>query len=117
MSRSEGCSCSSWGSQKQSVSSTGGSYRVLGECPLCFCGENAVLRVAKTVRNAGKQFWGCPKYKVGRSGGNEVFKGCNYFKWLNEDNGDEKDATIGRQRRKIYTLEKAIAISDRWFVS
>ncbi|QCE04310.1 hypothetical protein DEO72_LG8g2346 [Vigna unguiculata] len=58
MSRSEGCSCSSWGSQKQSVSSTGGSYRVLGECPLCFCAENAVLRVAKTVRNAGKQFWG-----------------------------------------------------------
>ena len=49
-----------------------------------------------------------------RSGGNEVFKGCNYFKWLNEDNGYEKDATIGRQRRKIYTLEKAIAISNRW---
>jgi len=33
---------------------------------------------------------------------------------LNEDNGDKKDATIGRQRRKIYTLEKAVVISDRW---
>jgi len=65
MSRNEGCSCSSWGSQKQSVSSTGGSYRVLGESPLWFCGESTVLRVAKTIRNAGKQFWGCPNYKVG----------------------------------------------------
>jgi len=33
---------------------------------------------------------------------------------LNEDNGDEKDATIGRQRRNIYTLEKALVISDKW---
>jgi len=38
---------------------------VLGESPFCFCGEIAVLRVAKTIRNAGKQFWGCPNYKVG----------------------------------------------------
>jgi len=33
---------------------------------------------------------------------------------LNGDNGDEKDATIGRQRRKIYSLEKALVISDKW---
>jgi len=29
-----------------------------------------------------------------RSGGNEESKGCNYLKWFNEDNGDERDATI-----------------------
>jgi len=49
-----------------------------------------------------------------RSGGNEVFKGCNYFKWLNKDNGDERDATIARQRKKIYHLEKSLVISEKW---
>ncbi|QCD98368.1 hypothetical protein DEO72_LG11g3254 [Vigna unguiculata] len=112
MSRKEGCGCSSWGSQQQSVSSPGGWNRGLGERPMCYCGEVAVLRVAKTIRNAGKEFWGCPNFK--RSGGNDVFKGCNYFKWLNEDNGDEKDATIARQRRKIYHMEKSLVISRKW---
>jgi len=141
MSRKEGCSCSSWGSQQQSVSSPSGWNRGLGERPMCYCGEVAVLRVAKTIRNAGKEFWGYPNFKVctlilisfwfilqwwiviggcvflfckQRSGGNDVFKRCNYFKWLNKDNGDEKDATIARQRRKIYHLEKSLVISGKW---
>ncbi|QCD87931.1 hypothetical protein DEO72_LG3g2471 [Vigna unguiculata] len=80
MSRSEGCACSSWASQKNSVSSPTVSYRSAGGTPMCYCGE--------------------------RSGANEESKGCNYFKWFNEDNRDERDATIGRQRRKIYALEK-----------
>jgi len=36
----------------------------------------------------------------------EVSYGCNFFKWCIEDGDDEKDATILRQRRKIYILEK-----------
>ena len=46
------------------------------------------------------------------SGGNEESKGCNYFKWFNEDNGDERDATIGRQKRKFYALEKSVMVSE-----
>jgi len=53
----------------------------------------------------GKHFCGFISYNQ-RSGANEESKGCNYFKWFNEDNRDERDATIGRQRRKIYALEK-----------
>jgi len=49
-----------------------------------------------------------------RSGANDLFKGCNYFKWFNGDNGDEKDATIGRQRRKIYNMEKLLVASEKW---
>jgi len=48
-----------------------------------------------------------------RSGANEESKGCNYFKWLNEDNGDERDATIRRQRRKIYALEKSVMVYEK----
>jgi len=48
-----------------------------------------------------------------RSGANEESKGCNYFKWFNEDNGDESDATIGRQTRKIYALEKSVMVSEK----
>ena len=48
-----------------------------------------------------------------RSGANEESKGCNFFKWFNEDNGDERDATIGRQRRKIYALEKSVMVFEK----
>jgi len=63
MSRSEGCACS-WASQKNSVSSPTVSYRSAGGTQMCYCGEVATLRVAKTVKNFGKQFLGCPNYKV-----------------------------------------------------
>jgi len=31
---------------------------------VCYCGEKAVLRTARTPKNREKQFWGYPKYKV-----------------------------------------------------
>ena len=45
---------------------------------------------------------------------NEGFKGCNYFKWCNEENVDERDATIGRQSKKIIDLEKAVIDYEKW---
>jgi len=83
--------------------------------PVCYCGEKVVLRTARTPKNRGKQFWGCPKYKV-RSmelwffsfklsrrsltslcmvfgqRGSEQLVGCNYFSWFN---GDENEEIIG----------------------
>lgn len=32
--------------------------------PSCWCGDFVVLRRAKIVKNFGKQFWGCPHYKI-----------------------------------------------------
>ncbi|WVZ16850.1 hypothetical protein V8G54_009832 [Vigna mungo] len=46
---------------------------------ICHCGESCVLRTAKTVKNRGKKFWGCPRYKVGSENG-----GCNYFRWCTD---------------------------------
>ncbi|WVY98784.1 hypothetical protein V8G54_030935 [Vigna mungo] len=36
---------------------------------ICHCGESCVLRTAKTVKNRGKKFWGCRRYKVGSENG------------------------------------------------
>ncbi|QCD93490.1 hypothetical protein DEO72_LG5g1565 [Vigna unguiculata] len=91
MSCNEGCACSSWASQNSSVSSPTVSYMGVGGLKIYYCGE---VVVAKTIKNYGKQFLGCLNYK--RSGGNEESKGCNYLEWFNEDNGDERDATIGK---------------------
>ncbi|XP_052726141.1 uncharacterized protein LOC108332844 [Vigna angularis] len=99
MSSNHDCSSCSWGSCR------GGSSRGLVGRQICHCGEAAVLRVAKTVKNEGKQFWGCPNYKRTR---NEELQGCNFFKWLNEDYVDDAASTIGRQRRKINSLEKCV---------
>jgi len=54
---SSSCSC---GSRNHSVSSPGS----VSGTPHCHCGEIAVLRVARTAKNCGKQFWGYPLYKV-----------------------------------------------------
>jgi len=64
MSRSEGYACSLWSSQKNSVSSPTVSYKDVGETSINYCRKIAVLRVAKIVKNCGKQFLGCPNYKV-----------------------------------------------------
>ncbi|XP_022631428.1 uncharacterized protein LOC111240552 [Vigna radiata var. radiata] len=85
--------------------SRGGSSRGFVGSPMCHCGEFVVVRVAKTVKNKGKQLWGCPNYKRTR---NEEFQGCNIFKWRNEDNVDDAGSTIARQRRKINSLEKCV---------
>ncbi|WVZ18596.1 hypothetical protein V8G54_005918 [Vigna mungo] len=57
-----------------------------GGSPLCLCGEKTVVRTARTVKNRGKQFWGCPMYKNGHEGG------CNFFKWCCDD-ASEKSYT------------------------
>jgi len=51
---------------------------------------------------------------VQQRSGNEHFKGCNYFKWCNEDILDERDATIGRQSKKINDLEEALIHFEKW---
>ena len=40
--------------------------------------------------------------------------GCNYLKWCIEDGDDKMDATIMRQRRNIYNLEKEVKVWRKW---
>ncbi|WVZ00588.1 hypothetical protein V8G54_026657 [Vigna mungo] len=64
----------------RSVSSRGdGGWNRNEASLICHCGEKSVLRTAKTSKNRGKQFWGCPRYKVGSEN-----VGCNYFRWCND---------------------------------
>ncbi|WVZ23369.1 hypothetical protein V8G54_001913 [Vigna mungo] len=44
-----------------------------------YCREKTVLRTAKPTKNRGKQFRGCPRYKIGSENG-----GCNFFKWFSD---------------------------------
>jgi len=62
--QSQGCSSGSYGSQNHSVSRRPGWCGSSNGSPACYCGEIAVLMVAKTMKNGGKQFWGYPNYKV-----------------------------------------------------
>ncbi|KOM34704.1 hypothetical protein LR48_Vigan02g085400 [Vigna angularis] len=116
-------------------SSRGASLRGMLGSQICYCGELVVFRVAKTAKNEGKPFWGCPNYKVSslryvfilgyiylvfaemilvgcfvQRSRNEEVRGCNFFKWASEDNVDERDTTIGWQRRKIINLEKSLLV-------
>ena len=58
------CSCTCSGNGNRGLSSAGGGWKGLGVTPICRCGDVAVIRTAKTTRNAGKKFWGCPNVKV-----------------------------------------------------
>ena len=57
--------CNVGRNQNPSASFCGGSGSIdLGVSVMCYCGEKAALRTARTLKNKGKKFWGCPKYKV-----------------------------------------------------
>jgi len=54
------CSCNRMEVQQQrSNSSHGGGSRTTFVAPICDCGEFMVLKTATTVKNCGRQFWGC----------------------------------------------------------
>ena len=129
------CSCNRLEvQQQQSNSSHGGGNRMTFVAPICDCGEFVVLRTATIVKNCGRQFWGCPKYKVrciklwfmkknalilifwlsfcliqSRS---SVSMGCNFFRWCKCI--EDKDGTIVRQRNEICSLEKRLKMSRKW---
>ncbi|QCD83949.1 hypothetical protein DEO72_LG2g4298 [Vigna unguiculata] len=83
---SSSCSHNSRVMRNQSSCCSSGGCRGLGEAPTCNCGVAAVLRTIRTIKNGGRQFWGCPNFK----GGSEGCYGCNFFKWCIEDDDDKK---------------------------
>lgn len=58
--------------------------------------------------NFGKKFWGCRNFR------NHVNKGCNFFKWFEDDIIDERDLKIQRQKKKIQKLKKEINNTRGW---
>jgi len=61
---SSSCSHNSWVMRNQRLSCNSGGYRGLGEAPTCNCGVATVLRMARTIKNGGRQFRGCSNFKV-----------------------------------------------------
>ncbi|QCE13471.1 hypothetical protein DEO72_LG11g464 [Vigna unguiculata] len=96
--------CNSWGQPSCGGSHIRGS-KGMGLIPICKCGEVAVFRVARTLKNNGRQFWGCSKFKSAASSDNVW---CNYFKWCDEELYDERDGIIAQQRMKISELEISV---------
>ena len=64
-----------------------------------------MLRVARTLKNNGRQFWGCSKFKSAACSDNVW---CNYFKWC-----DERDGIIAQQRMKIFELEISMRVMKK----
>ncbi|QCD98346.1 hypothetical protein DEO72_LG6g3066 [Vigna unguiculata] len=60
---SSSCSHNSRVMLNQSSCCSSGGCRGLGEAPTCNCGVAAVLRIARTIKNGGRQFWGYPNFK------------------------------------------------------
>jgi len=50
--------------KNSSFSSYGGAVRRSDLTPVCYCGEKAITRTARTAKNRGRKFLGCPKFKV-----------------------------------------------------
>ncbi|XP_022640219.1 uncharacterized protein LOC111242143 [Vigna radiata var. radiata] len=80
-----------------------------GIIPICKFGEMAVVKMARTPKNSERYFWGCRNYK--NEAGNAMC--CNYFKWCNQENDDERDVIIERLRGKICDLENALKASKK----
>ncbi|KAG2376532.1 uncharacterized protein HKW66_Vig0241620 [Vigna angularis] len=92
--------------------------------PICHCGLRCAMRTAKTLKNRGKQFWGCLKYKSGAEEG-----GCNYFKWLNDVVEEErgkclkcegnKESSVHSEemdsnRKILVKFEKSLLVVQNW---
>ncbi|XP_058742534.1 uncharacterized protein LOC131615033 [Vicia villosa] len=71
---------------------------------LCACGDEAILRSAKTVNNYGKLFWGCKHFK-----GNSN-SGCGFFEWFHEECRDEKEETLMKHEWKIQVLSQEMDV-------
>ncbi|QCD86162.1 hypothetical protein DEO72_LG3g683 [Vigna unguiculata] len=82
---SSSCSHNSWVMRNQRLSCNSGGCRGLGEAPTCNCGVATVLRMARTIKNGGRQFRGCSNFKCE----SEVSYGCNFFKWCIEDEDEQ----------------------------
>ncbi|QCE11671.1 uncharacterized protein LOC114183299 [Vigna unguiculata] len=83
-------------------SSHGCGARIFAIKPMCYCGQTAVLRTAKTPKNRGKQFWGCPKFKSG----SQDLGGCNFFQWFIEQEIEERDMMQMEEKDVVKMEEK-----------
>ncbi|XP_017420500.1 uncharacterized protein LOC108330531 [Vigna angularis] len=92
--------------------------------PICHCGLRCALRIAKTMKNRDKQFWGCSKYKSGTED-----SGCNYFRWCTDVAEDERGTWLKSEGNKesllnseemdsnmkmVVKLDKFVFIVEKW---
>ncbi|XP_014523178.1 uncharacterized protein LOC106779566 [Vigna radiata var. radiata] len=101
MSKAHSCSSSTCNDCRRkhlrSVSSRGDALLI------CHCREKTVLRTAKTIKNRGKQFWGCTRYKLGSD------NGCNFFRWFSDWGVEESiscELLEANDERLVKTFEK-----------
>jgi hypothetical protein len=62
----------------------------------CLCEEGTVLRTLTDISSLNFEKKRCRNYR------NSNEKGCNFFKWFDDDIVDERDLKIERQKKKSY---------------
>ncbi|XP_052728355.1 uncharacterized protein LOC128195224 [Vigna angularis] len=92
--------------------------------PICHCGQRSVMKTAKIMKNRGKQFWGCSKYKNGVEDA-----GCNFFKWCTDVGSDESGSYVKSEgnketlvnseemestRKNLVKIHKSMFIVQKW---
>ncbi|WVZ13170.1 hypothetical protein V8G54_017700 [Vigna mungo] len=111
-------SCSGWRKQDNNVVFGGGRGGCSNGGPICYCGMKSVVRTARTIKNRGKQFWGCPKFKgslicvfLSHNGGEDEC--CNYFSWC-VDHGVVETKTTANCEGKCESLLNREAMEAGW---
>ncbi|KAG2407427.1 uncharacterized protein HKW66_Vig0022490 [Vigna angularis] len=132
------CSSSSCKCLGSAMQRSSGSVRSFDGNPRCLCGHSAVFRIARTPKNKGKKFWGCPNFK----GGSGELVGCNFFKWCIDEGNEAKwlnveertdserneelgvmsmeDSVLQMEETycpkiKLGCIEKSLVKLDKWF--
>ena len=65
----------------------------------CYCGYDVTVQRGWTTKNPGRRFVACPDYDVHNNS-----RGCNYFKWVDNEQTDwQKDVILKlmEERRKL----------------
>ncbi|WVZ16706.1 hypothetical protein V8G54_009688 [Vigna mungo] len=111
MSMGQSCSsstCNKCGRKHlRSVSSRGDEGWNMNDGSLiCHCRENCVLRTTKTIKNRGKKFWGCPRYK-----GIEESVSCEVL----EANDERLVKSFENESdKKIVSVQKVVMCVQSW---
>ncbi|WVY91558.1 hypothetical protein V8G54_037072 [Vigna mungo] len=75
-------------------------------------GGRRILITTKTIKNRGKQFWGCSKYKSSIEDG-----GCNFFKWCSDVAEHEMETCLKCEGNKQSMLNSEDAQHSKMALS
>ena len=83
-----------------------------GAYPICCCGDESVVVVAKTEKNAGRRFFGCPAFEDHRYYPNDIHC-CNFMQWIDPPMCQRGLQYALEAQAEIRRLNKIVADATR----